>query len=143
MITALTDHCWDVLLSVCEVGRTIFFKQEKRLILPGPCLPLNMEDWSPKKPLARPRPKSNNHCEPDPRHPSPTSSPRAQAGEELGQPGLSLPCTPATARSPCVPDSLLPFNPSTLGSKLGRRSYPMLCSYHRHPDVENAQQPRL
>lgn len=74
VITAHIDGCRHVLPSVHEVGRTLFFKQE---ILIDPCLPLNMECYSPKKPLARVRPKRNNHCEPGPQAPFPKSSPRA------------------------------------------------------------------
>lgn len=46
VITAHLDGRRHVLLSMHEVGRTSFFKQE---ILIGPCLPLNVECYSPQK----------------------------------------------------------------------------------------------
>lgn len=52
----ISDHRPRRELLVCttvrvQSGKNFFFfkKQEKRLILTGPCLPLNMECWSQKK----------------------------------------------------------------------------------------------
>lgn len=66
MITAPIDGCPYLLVSMHKVGNTLSFKQERRLILTVP-----MECWSPKKALARVRPKSNNDCEPGAQVPFP------------------------------------------------------------------------
>lgn len=110
VITAHIDGCPYVLLSMHEVGRTLFFKQERRLSLIGSCQPLNMEYQLLKKkkrlwPGSGPR-VTVSDCEPGPQGtllqeavPEPQQRRRALPSPLCSQARLTSPISLHTCRS--------------------------------------------
>lgn len=147
--TVHTDGCWYVLLSLYEVGRTLFFKQEKILVLIGLCLPLHMECCAPqlpppKNPWPGPGPRVTITMSQAPQHAFPSCSLRARQ-EEASAVSVRLQASVASHFLACLwklradvhlTPSCLSILPH-LEASWGVETVLYFCSYPRHPNLEN------